>query len=1090
MGNVNEGSLGIICLNVAGLAGKHASLFDLIRQYDIFCFIETFVEQRNIEGHSRLFLGYELKWEPAVRISTFGRAKGGIVIGVKSSLSKKVHFVNLEGRNLIKFIFKGKEYYILFVYLSGSSESEWGRDFEDLKNFIDKFMFNRNFILVGDCNCRIADEQTIPEQITLESKIRTIRVSKDLALNRKGRLFLDFCADNNLVIVNGRTNGDLGGEYTFLGPNGSSVIDYCCVSVNSLPVFKNFSVGTEILSDHMPLLIELSIVAEEEFNNLQPLLPKLIWCENKKDNFRETLIVITHNVRLAEEVNEAGNILINMIYNASGKSYSYNVNNVNEFNNKNKTQSKQIWFDNECNSTRNRVFKLLNLFRKTNSLTVKNNYLSACANYKKLCEQKKKEYYIKSVNDFNHVRDAKDFWACANKFRRKKFKCDVHIKPGDWVDHFSKLLNSGGRCDKLEYAPPNWSDDILDKKIDLSEIQMSLKKSKYNKAPGYDRIPFEHYKQAPVEYLKLMVDYFNLILESGDVPTRFVKSIIFPIHKKGEVSVVSNYRGISFMNTMAKLFTGILLARLERWVITNNILNEYQAGFRRGYSTCDNVFNLISIINLVLKDKGKKLYSFFVDFKAAFDNVNRHALFYKLYSMGLSSKFMNVLKGLYNNTNAQVWCNGSLSPEFETLNGVKQGCLLSPLIFALYLNDLHDELGGGVKLGDLIIRVLLYADDIVLLATDAKVLQLMINKLKRYCDQWGLSVNLDKSKIMIFRRGGRLGKGDKWKWEGNNIGIVNKYKYLGITLTPRLSFTTHAEERSTVARFALNNVWNHLYTHNRIPVSSKWAIFNSVCRAILGYGMPAWGYKYNGEFEGFQRYAIKKLLGVPANVPNYVVYLETGIPLLWQSFYQAHVNYIMKVFNMADHRLPKKLAKLTIEYKVGWFRSWLDLGIKYGCRLANKEEWGDQMAYIIGRMGEETRAKWLERAKCAEFNTLFQQLCLNLGDNSYINDNYDKSFISIIFRARCGCIGLNNGPHREEDRRLCSLCNLNQLESIEHFMGICPVLKYIRIKWFKCEIMGRQKVIDYLNGEDWRLLVGYVREAREYRRLLVEEFNY
>lgn len=140
---------------------------------------------------------------------------------------------------------------------------------------------------------------------------------------------------------------------------------------------------------------------------------------------------------------------------------------------------------------------------------------------------------------------------------------------------------------------------------------------------------------------------------------------------------------------------GVLYNRLYDWVNRNNILNEYQAGFRKQYSTTDNFYNLYSILHLK-KLAEKYVYGFFVDFKAAFDTIHRKALFYKLSNMGVSTKFVTVLKHLYTNTSAKVYFNGMVSEEFGMEMGVKQGCLLSPLLSSLMLNDMHDVLGGGV----------------------------------------------------------------------------------------------------------------------------------------------------------------------------------------------------------------------------------------------------------------------------------------------------------------------------------------------------------------------------------------------------------
>lgn len=123
---------------------------------------------------------------------------------------------------------------------------------------------------------------------------------------------------------------------------------------------------------------------------------------------------------------------------------------------------------------------------------------------------------------------------------------------------------------------------------------------------------------------------------------------------------------------------------------------------------------------------------------------------------------LEVLTDLYNGTSAAVWCKEGVTNYFETEVGLKQGCIMSPLLFCLFVNDMVDTLNGGCVIGNLKIKALLYADDIVLMAPTATSLQLMINDLEKYCQQWNLKVNLTKSKIMVFRNGGKLGKNDKW----------------------------------------------------------------------------------------------------------------------------------------------------------------------------------------------------------------------------------------------------------------------------------------------------------------------------------------
>ena len=148
------------------------------------------------------------------------------------------------------------------------------------------------------------------------------------------------------------------------------------------------------------------------------------------------------------------------------------------------------------------------------------------------------------------------------------------------------------------------------------------------------------------------------------------------------------------------------------------------------YSTVDNLFVLTSIIEEKISKPKGKVFAFFVDFSAAFDTINRIALLYKLHCLGFSTKI------IYRSTKAKVWTKNGFTESFESSTGVRQGCLLSPDLFNLFINDLSDYIDlGGFLIDGIWIRILLYADDIVFIAENEKVLQKMIDKLSNYCEK-------------------------------------------------------------------------------------------------------------------------------------------------------------------------------------------------------------------------------------------------------------------------------------------------------------------------------------------------------------------
>ena len=196
---------------------------------------------------------------------------------------------------------------------------------------------------------------------------------------------------------------------------------------------------------------------------------------------------------------------------------------------------------------------------------------------------------------------------------------------------------------------------------------------------------------------------------------------------------------VSLLIEISKIFTSILNKRLKTWSETNNIIVEEQVGFREQHTTIDQLFCLhtTSIINKYLRHEGGRFYALFVDFEKAFDRVNRASLWQKLLSQNVSSKMVNMLKAIYSDVKACVKSTEGLSDMITCPIGVKQVCIISPILFNLFLNDLQESISlgsHGIDLDTIKLFVLLFAD--VLFAETVIELQRMINRLAVYCDIW------------------------------------------------------------------------------------------------------------------------------------------------------------------------------------------------------------------------------------------------------------------------------------------------------------------------------------------------------------------
>ena len=186
-------------------------------------------------------------------------------------------------------------------------------------------------------------------------------------------------------------------------------------------------------------------------------------------------------------------------------------------------------------------------------------------------------------------------------------------------------------------------------------------------------------KALSIYYYQYTYGYLIQILNTGIIPTAWVEGLIIPLYKnKGDSLNVDNYRPITLLSCLGKLFTAVLNNRLNIFLEDLDILKENQAGFRQAYSTSDHIFALNSIIEL-LRHQKQKIYCTFIDFSKAFDSVWRVGLWQKLINSHINGKFLTVIKNLYHNIKSCVTVNNERSPFFESYCGVRQGENLSPV---------------------------------------------------------------------------------------------------------------------------------------------------------------------------------------------------------------------------------------------------------------------------------------------------------------------------------------------------------------------------------------------------------------------------
>ena len=414
---------------------------------------------------------------------------------------------------------------------------------------------------------------------------------------------------------------------------------------------------------------------------------------------------------------------------------------------------------------------------------------------------------------------------------------------------------------------------------------------KNNKSEGVDLIKNEFIKNCPISVVELIVKLFNLILRTGHVPNDWSIGLIVPIFKKkGSKCDPNNYRGITLLSCLGKLFTLCLNVRLNTFAKDKGTIGEEQAAFREGYCTMDHAFVLNEIINLYLHKK-ERLYCCFIDYQKAFDTINRNLLWSKIIENGINGKILRVIQNMYKSAKSYVKQQSMISGIFACNMGVRQGENLSPLLFALFLNDfeisLRNKYNGLTTLRDLSriigsenidffinMYTLLYADDTLVFAESPTQLQLALDEVGNYCHKWGLSINQLKTKVVIFSAG-KVRTQYNFKIGDLDIGASSEYCYLGVVFNFNGKFSKAIQDRIIPARKAMFGL-NEKAANLLLPPDIQIDLFEKMISPIFLYGCEVWGYGNVEPIEIFYRKFLKRVLGVNKTTPNCMVYGEVG----------------------------------------------------------------------------------------------------------------------------------------------------------------------------------------------------------------------
>ena len=746
-------------------------------------------------------------------------------------------------------------------------ESTVGTFYSKLEKDITKYSSKGDIILIGDFNSRIGQlDQTISHiyideldnmnsrQLFLGDK----RTSQDTTTNKKGKDFLDLCNKSQLVILNGRKLGDISGKYTCHKYNGSSVVDFIATSYNLYSKVKYFKVLEPVwFSDHCPLACSIEVRVhrneaeiENEYSSLQELPTKYKWEEEGARLFQhkveKTLLKevgkldLTTPDAVAKKYEE---ILINF----AKESLKICKHKIPDNSNRAK------WMNKECFKEQ-KAFKFAKneFMGDPHNINRRQKFLNQKKKYKKLLYLTKKSVAEKDMRRIGELatKSPNLFWRnIKHLMKNTQSQTNNYISPKGWEAYFKKLLNKT-KLNKLEQTRPGESGP-LDFKFTSDEIIQQIKQLKTNKSASTSVVN-EMLKCNPEIIAKSLVAIFNFVLKERIYPKIWNISHISPLFKAGAPTEASNYRGICVGNAIGKLFNKCINKRIEDFLRKHKTIPDNSMGFKRKIQT-EHAMHTLHTVNSKYKKLNKKLYTIFIDFSKFYDTITHDLLFSKLERIGIFGNVLCLLKSMYRglqyNIKLHYYGKYGLTEPFTANIGLKQGCPLSPTLANIFLHDIHKGLRmEDISLDNIFFNSIAWADDLVFFSLSREGINKQLAHLEKYCREWRLKVNIDKTKCIIFSSTNvAYDRTDNFIFNGDIINFVSYYKYLGIEFQQNGKFTLAIENRiakANAALFAIKRLCssgNFEYPSNEMLMT----LFKAKIIPILTYGSSVWGPKSN-----------------------------------------------------------------------------------------------------------------------------------------------------------------------------------------------------------------------------------------------------
>ena len=509
-------------------------------------------------------------------------------------------------------------------------------------------------------------------------------------------------------------------------------------------------------------------------------------------------------------------------------------------------------------NSKNKLYKTL-LQTDPNSdmySTLQTNYKAYKSLIRRSIMLAKRKYYCTTFN--LHSNNLKKTWRTINEIlNRGKGKDNLPLtfktKQGDFITNEKEIANAFNdffvnicnNTDNSQNVADNYSHYLKNKpksKFNFKEITLDITLSIIDSLKPKTSCGIDEISNKTLKYLKNVIAapltiIINQMLNSGIFPDALKVSKVIPLYKKDDKQVFSNYRPISLLPSISKIFEKVILLQLIEYLVINNIIHKNQYGFRKNHSTELAALHLVDDIYYKM-DANELPLSVYIDLSKAFDSLDHKILLSKLQFYGITGSTLSLLTSYLSNRRQCTKYNTTVSDFLSMKQGVPQGSILGPLLFLIYINDL--------PYSSSLFNFIMYADDTTLYCSIDKlnsnnrndIINEHLNKVGEWMKSNKLVLNSRKTKYMLFHKHNKVVPNLDLNINGSTIDQVSTFKFLGLHINSQLTWQTHINEISK----RISRVIGLLYKmQNILPKNILLSLYNTLILPHINYCILSWG---------------------------------------------------------------------------------------------------------------------------------------------------------------------------------------------------------------------------------------------------------